>query len=57
MQIIFLGTGAQIVTDKRRSPGILVEIDGDYVLLEAGPRTAQTLTEIGYSSTTIEYGR
>jgi ribonuclease BN (tRNA processing enzyme) len=55
MRVIFLGTGVSIVTSRRRSPGIFLELGGDCVLLDAGPGTAQTLAETGHSTSEIDH--
>jgi ribonuclease BN (tRNA processing enzyme) len=55
LQVVFVGTGVCIVTSRRRSPSILVEIREEDVLLDAGPGTAQALAEMGYSTSEIRY--
>jgi ribonuclease BN (tRNA processing enzyme) len=53
MRLTFLGTGVSITRRKRQSPGILVEVDGGHILLDAGPGTVQTLAKMGYSTSGI----
>jgi ribonuclease BN (tRNA processing enzyme) len=53
MQVTFLGTGVSVTSPKRRSPGILIELDERYILLDAGPGTIRTLTEMEYSTSSI----
>jgi len=54
MRVTFLGTGVSISTSKRRSPGILLELAGDHILLDAGPGTVRTITEMGYCTSRIQ---
>jgi ribonuclease BN (tRNA processing enzyme) len=53
MRVTFLGTGVSIANPKRRSPGILLELDERPILLDAGPGTVRTLTEMEYSASRI----
>jgi len=53
MQVTFLGTGVSITSPKRSSPGILLVLDERHILLDAGPGTVRTLTEMGYSASRI----
>lgn len=55
MQAVFIGSGVSITTAKRRSPSILLELENDCVLLDAGPGTTCALAEMGYSTSKIHH--
>jgi ribonuclease BN (tRNA processing enzyme) len=55
LQVVFIGSGVCITSAKRRSPSILVELENDRLLLDAGPGTARALAEMGYSTSRIHH--
>ena len=55
MKLTFLGTGVCIAKEKRGSPGLLAEIDGEKLLFDCGSGTIKTLKSLGYDISNFSY--
>ncbi len=55
MQLTILGSGTSIPLSYRASPSLMLNVDGDILLLDMGPGTLRQLARAGISNTLIDH--
>ena len=55
MQLTILGSGTSIPLSYRSSPSLMLNIDGDILLLDMGPGTLRQLARTGINSSSIDH--
>jgi ribonuclease BN (tRNA processing enzyme) len=55
MEVLFLGTGTGVPSEKRASPALLILLENSTILIDAGPGTLRQLTKAGLSVSDLDY--